>query len=199
MDIRRYEIVPSDIEKVLIKKNYAYFKSGKPFDLNIVGIRSDNQDPDLFSDLIAVTYQDQSMKEHISIFKATTLPGVAYLQNPMNTRGCAILVPGQYRSAYKVGFHYWYKALVQRSSLRIYMDNNLDTYANYKPWTIMSGIFGINIHQAFNAKKIGKNSAGCQVIQTSTDFEHFMNLAYEQERTLSKFFTYTLLLEKDFN
>ena len=44
-----------------------------------------------------------------------------------NVKGTAILVPGQYRGAYKIGFHKGkYKALVQAKPVKLYIDNDKD-------------------------------------------------------------------------
>jgi hypothetical protein len=40
---------------------------------------------------------------------------------------------------------------------------------------VQSGYFGINLHHGFNSKKVGKNSAGCQVIQSRDKFMLFMD------------------------
>ena len=112
----------------------------------------------------------------------------------MSSQGTAILVPGQYESAYAIGLHKGYEALVQVKPVLVYRDKNKDSAFNEFPDTIQSGIFGINIHKAgLWSKLVGQNSAGCQVFQKASDFEKFMALC---RATVSKFgntFTYTLL------
>jgi len=62
----------------------------KPYNLNIVGIRSHDPTTDAFNDLMCVFWKYEG---HWNIYKmqCTTLPGLYWLENPMNSRGCAIL------------------------------------------------------------------------------------------------------------
>src|SRR3990167_8174555 len=94
-----------DIAKVMLKKGYAFFeKADKPFNLNIIGIRSSNNKPDSFDDLITVSWNYKAGWNLLK-FSATTDPGLYWLNNPINVEGTAILAPGQYRGAFCKGFH----------------------------------------------------------------------------------------------
>nr|GFC57559.1 hypothetical protein [Tanacetum cinerariifolium] len=87
-------------------------------------------------------------------FKAwiiTTTPGNFYLHQPLSKTGCAVLVPGQYKDAYQLGFHQnkpTHPALVQTGGkVRAYRDNDRDFYAE-ETKVIEEGHFGINIHRS---------------------------------------------------
>ena len=124
-----------------------------------------------------------------------------YLKNPMKVTGTAIVVPGQYRSAYKRGTHYTYEALVQRrkNPIKIYRDSNKDEILDMSNDTVIEGWYGINIHKAGSDSKIVERwSAGCQVFKTSSDFKDFMTLVNRAAKYWGPTFTYTLLEEKDF-
>ena len=101
-----------DIAKAMSKKGYAFFeKADKPFNLNIIGIRSSNNKPDSFDDIITVSWKYKAGWSFLK-FMATTDPGIYWLNNPMNVKGTAILLPGQYRDAFKKdfirGILHWY-------------------------------------------------------------------------------------------
>ena len=63
-----------------------------------------------------------------------------------------------------------------------------------------TGMFGINLHRASAYKEleeIGKNSAGCQVIQDPNEFEVHMGIVDKAAEVWGNKFTYTLINEKD--
>jgi hypothetical protein len=115
--------------------------------------------------------------------------------------GTAILAPGQYRAAYKIGKHHGkYDALVQAKPITVFRDRNRDNRLDVKDAVTDTGMFGINIHHATRKGKsenVEKWSAGCQVIQDSNDFDVFMSLARAGRERFGNCFTYTLLDEKD--
>ena len=147
----------------------------------------------------------------VDYWPATTDPGAYYLTTAsadFKVDGTAILVPAQYRGAYKVGPHgsTRYMALVQTGApVKVYRDANrdlvLDTDCRSE---VESGWFGINIHassrQPYDEAKdksnysVGKWSAGCQVHATTAGFLDMMRLAEKQiELTGCTTFSYTLL------
>ncbi len=83
------------IVDLMKSKGHDVFESdSKPFNLNIVGVRDSNPITNLFNDYISVFWKYEGRWNYLE-FQATTLPGLKYLQTPMNPKGCAILVPGQ--------------------------------------------------------------------------------------------------------
>lgn len=186
------------LRSVVKKKGYLWFESGRPYDLNIVGIRNLNA-VDRFDDTICIAYLDVESRKRIVHFPATTDPGLYYLNNPLSNVGTAILKEGQYRKSHKIGIHKNYTALVQVSPVTVYRDRNRDN--RYDLSNPQMGLFGINIHRALEndlTKTVNKFSAGCQVIQSPDDFNYLIALVKRQEQYLGvSTITYTLLLESD--
>src|SRR5689334_13779142 len=102
------------VKAVLRKKGFRLYD--RPFELNIVGVRSHNVMPERFDDEIHVFYKAAPFKWEYHVFKATTDPGTYWLLNPMQPQGTAILAQGQYVNAYAIGLHHGqYPALVQNA------------------------------------------------------------------------------------
>ena len=133
-------------------------------------------------------------------FPGTTDPGIYYRENPLNLRGTAIMKPGQYRGAYKVGRHKGYKALQQVGSITVYRDANGDAELDTTGAT-EQGINAINIHRANRIRastRVEKWSAGCQVMQDPDHFDFFMTLCDRAAKKFGNSLTYTLLESEDF-
>lgn len=182
-------------------KGYAFFNN-KAYNLNIIGVRhSGDIVTNKFDDALVVIYNNNTGHTYRKIFECTTQPGISYMGKTMgNVKGTAILVPGQYRGAYKIGLHKGkYKALVQAKPVKVYRDNDKDNQYDYNPTTIDEGYFGINIHKAGTASVIVNNwSAGCTVLAKEEDFKTLMRLANEQIKAgLGNTFTYTLVNQED--
>ena len=200
MDKLLEKIKSADFSKILVNKGYAYFTNGK-YNLNIIGVRrAGNKVTNQFDDYIVVEYIDMYGIKTRDVFPATTDPGLSSMTKPMSTKGCAILVPGQYRSCWKLGYHKGkYEAIVQYRPVKVYRDNNKDKVYDFDSKTIEEGIFGINIHKAGdNSTIVNGWSAGCQVLARRKDFDKLMKLAhYQISRGHGKLFTYTLINEED--
>jgi hypothetical protein len=129
------------------------------------------------------------------------MPGLSMLRGPVNPKGTAILVPGQYVDAYKKDLHAGkYEALCQRlKPVRVFRDANRDTQYDLDPATIQEGMFGINIHKAGTlTESVDRYSAGCQVFQREADFNLFMLIVDAAIKRESTSFTYTLFEKSDF-
>jgi hypothetical protein len=189
-----------DVNRIIkIMNDKSYKVDLRPHVMNIIGIRSKDPSVNVFNDTIVVFFYDENVKMQQYEFKATTEPGLHYLKNLINPKGCAILKPGQYPS-YVIGLHQnKYEALVQRAApVRVIRDYDKDGNYDYDSGKEEVGYFGINIHRASAFKvlaSIDRYSAGCQVIQKPDDFATFMALMKKQKT--SKIFTYTLLKEID--
>lgn len=194
------KVLTYDFEKLFKQKGYAYFTKGI-YNLNIIGIRATgHQISNSFDDLLILTYKTPTNKWARQIYSVTTDPGLYYMLNPMNRKGTAILVPGQYRGAYQIGSHRGkYKALCQVKPVKVYRDNNKDEIYDWDVKTLEEGLFGINIHKAgVLSKRVDTWSAGCQVFASEQEFKSFMNYCQKQiDNGLGKTFTYTLLREED--
>ena len=189
----------ADFESLFSKLGYAFFTKGD-FNLNIIGVRNllgGNVQDDTFNDALLVIYKEKG-KWVRKVWSITTDPGKSEMKNPSNSKGTAILVPGQYRSTYKVDLHGGkYKALCQRlKPVSVYRDRNKDNRLDMDKSTIQTGMFGINIHRASSSgttKNVGPYSAGCQVFANVKDFEAFMELVERSESIFGPAFTYTLI------
>ena len=200
MDKLLEKIKSADFSKILVDKDYVYFNKGK-YNLNIIGVRrADTKVTNQFDDYIVVEYIDMYGIKTREVFAATTDPGLSSIINPISSKGCAILAPGQYRSCWKLGYHKGkYEAIVQYKPVKVYRDNNKDKVYDFDSKTIEEGIFGINIHKAGdNSTIVNGWSAGCQVLARRKDFDKLMKLAhYQISQGHGKLFTYTLINEED--
>lgn len=191
---------PTTIKRVMRQKNYVVFGGSRGYDLNLIGVRTKDMTANVFNDWLSVMYLDGD-KWILFAFPATTDPGTYYRLHPMNVSGTALLKPGQYRGAYKVGEHKGYVALQQAKPLKVYRDANRDNVLDADESTVQEGMFAINIHRASKSgpsEKVDKWSAGCQVLQDPKHFGFLLNLAMTSSAIYGNSFTYTLLEESDF-
>ena len=181
-------------------KGYRVFDDPRGYDLNLVGIRTASMRANRFDDWIIVFYLFDGVWNGFA-FPGTTDPGTYYRENPMNVRGTAIMKPGQYRRAYRVGRHSGYKALQQKGPITVYRDADRDRLLDTSGVDQESGVYAINIHRANRARastRVGKWSAGCQVVQDPVHFDFLMALCDRGKDRFGNSFTYTLLEESDF-
>lgn len=187
------------VQAVLANKTYKFFDGAKPYDLNIIGIRSASKIVNFFNETLAIIYRDELGEQHIDYFHYTTKPGMYYLQNPLHPNGCAILKEGQYLGTMKKRKHRnSYFALCQAKSMSFFRDNDKDPELEAEG-KVFKGVVGLNIHRESPTKisqKIGKYSAGCGVIQAR--YEYFMWLIDQGIKYWGNQFSYTLLNESDF-
>lgn len=186
------------ILNVFRSKGYAFDNNKTPGTVNIIGVRSNNTIANSFDDYLYLHHINGSGTVDFFEFPITTDPGKYWLENPLNVKGTAILVPGQYKDTYAIGLHQGkYEALKQQKPVKVWRDNNNDDKLDFGG-AIHEGIFGINIHRS-NAKSessvVEKWSAGCQVFKRVKDFNYLMDVC---KKSPQKYFTYTLLEEKDF-
>jgi hypothetical protein len=185
------------------KKGYMFFDGDKELNINLIGIRRDNAGTNEFDDFMVAIYRDNRLREICKIYPITTDPGEYWLENPINPRGTAILMPGQYSGTWKLGLHQGkYEALVQRRPVKVWRDNNKDRVIDYlyAHQHVSEGYFGINIHRSNPYDKsyvINKWSAGCQVFQAVDDYKEFMGLCKSSADLYGNSFSYTLLTEEE--
>ena len=195
----------SEIRTLLgVLKSKGYRIYSKPYELNIVGRRTDNTKANSFDDFIYNFYKNNDDDWEGYKAPSTTDAGTYWLEKPMQSKGTALLKGGQYVDTYKIDLHNGkYYALTQRLNpvvvIRDYDRNNVLDFNNGKEET---GMFGINIHRASlvgTTKFIDKYSAGCQVFSNIDDFNKFMEMAYKQKDLYGNKFTYTLIDERKYN
>ena len=178
---------------------HTVFESGQ-YNLNIIGIRSADHQANRFDDTIHCVYKDKDGDWIQKSWPCTTEPGKYWLENPTNVNGTAVLVPGQYRSVWKIDKHQGkYYALCQRNgTVKVYRDDNRDEIIDCDPDTITEGFYGINIHKAgAHSTQIDRWSAGCQVFANESDFDEFMVICGKARENWGNAFSYTLILENE--
>ena len=185
-----------------LMKSKGYQINDKPYQLNIVGVRSDANVPNKFDDKMYVFWNTENGWEG-KYFTITTDPGTYWLNNPMQPSGTAILKQGQYINSHKIGLHQGkYKALTQQKPVTVIRDYDRNAILDFNNGKEDKGLFGINIHRA-NAtgttKNIDKYSAGCQVFENAEDFAKFLELAEKHNTMYGNNFTYTLVDERALN
>ena len=184
-------------------KKYKVFTKGN-YNLNVVGIRRSKIAVDKFNDVLIVFYPLEGQWMY-SKYQITTLPGYTYLsERLLNSKGTAILVPGQYRSKYTVRKHDGkYQALCQKKDSGVYVNVWRDDTLDGKPNPDKSKIHkarGINIHRANPndcTVSVGSYSAGCQVFRCASQFDSFMAIVRRARDIHGNSFTYTLLDQSD--
>jgi hypothetical protein len=196
-------LTPKNIKLYFSAKDYKFFDTpSKKLNINIIGVRRDNQGTNTFDDFLLVMYREEELMVS-NHYQVTTDPGKYWLQNPMNPKGTAILVPGQYRGTWQLGKHQGkYEALVQRKPVKVYRDNNKDEIIDYNniALTLEEGYFGINIHRSNpydQSYVINRWSAGCQVFKKIEDYNNFIQVCKDSAKIYGNSFTYTLIDEKD--
>ena len=166
-------------------------------------MRSDEDIFNKFDDALVVIYRDRKRNWEVRSYSITTDPGKIWQEKPMNSKGCAILVPDQYRGVYKIDGHgvTGYPAMCQRrGNVKVFRDPDRDHEHDRDAGTIDEGMFGINIHRSRKygeADLVNSYSAGCQVFKNTTDFNDFMKLANKSADKFGNAFTYTLISEGD--
>jgi hypothetical protein len=96
----------------------------------------------------------------LTLWRASTDPGLKWIAHPITPKGCASLaLGGPYY--YAPGLHKGRPALVQDDEVCV---DRLDPQGN--PTSREWGDFGINIHSGGSEYAVGSFSAGCQVIHS---------------------------------
>jgi hypothetical protein len=172
----------------------------RPYELNIIGVRSNSTIPNKFDDKIVAFYKNDKGKWEGKSFNATTDPGTYWLNQPMSPQGTAILKEGQYIDSWKLGMHQGkYKALVQAKPIVVFRDYDRNAILDFNNGKEETGTFGINIHRANSTgttKSVDKYSAGCQVFENAEDFANFLAMAEKHESLYGNNFTYSLIDER---
>lgn len=185
--------------KKLFKKYGKFYTT--PYSMNIFGIRNSSKTPNKFDDYIGIVYTDGS-NTFVKMFKATTDPGLYWLNNPMNVGGTAILLPGYYPGLWKVGLHKGLPALIQAKPCKVIRDSNRDSILDFDSTKTEVGMFGIDCHRAnptIESTEVNKWSAGCQVVANPQKFTDELLIAcnFQITKLKSNSFSYLLLREQD--
>jgi hypothetical protein len=181
-------------------KNYKL--NTRPYELNIVGVRSKGTIPNKFDDKIYVFWKNDNDKWEGKSYNSTTDPGTYWLKNPSSKLGTAILKEGQYVDSYQIGLHQGkYEALTQKKPVTVIRDYDRNAILDFSNGKEEKGLFGINIHRSSptgTSINVDKWSAGCQVFENGKDFDDFMQMAKKQKDLYGNNFTYTLIDERSY-
>lgn len=194
-------ITIEDIKKAYNKLGYQLFEQDdKPFNLNLIGIRSKDTTPDVFNDIFLALWKDKGIWSQMAMY-CTTEAGLYYLKNPLNNKGTAIVKEGQYPGVWELGMHQGkYQALCQKKPITVIRDFDRDGEFDYDSGREETGLFGINCHRSnSNVESIlvNKWSAGCQVIANPDEYKILMKLCEYSSHEWGNSFTYTLINEDD--
>jgi len=194
------ELAKNRVQQIVEKKGYKFFEKGD-YNLNIIGIRSEVSISNSFDDTLLCIFKKNN-EWIFNEYRITTDAGRYWLQNPMNNKGTALLVPNQYRGVYGLRKHNGdYEALCQSwGDVEVYRDNDRDMILDFDPNTIEKGMFGINIHRSnpnTESTIVEKWSAGCQVFKKVKEFNEFIEDCKEASSIWGNKFSYTLLTYKD--
>ena len=185
------------------KKGYDVFEEdSKPFNLNIIAIRSNDPKVNVFNDHMHLCWKYRGQWNDFN-FPIPCDPGLYWLNHheEINKMGTAIVKEGQYKGLWKTGLHRGrYFALVQKNPVTVIRDYNNDDKIDLESGRIEQGHFGIN-HDRGNASKesfkVGKWSAGCLVNPHPRIFEIEMEIFREASKIWGDSFTLTLIKESD--
>ena len=189
-----------EILGMMRQKGYEIYT--RPFELNIIGVRTVPTNAEKFDDRMYVLWKNEKGFWRGKEYVITTDPSTRYLKRPINELGAAVLPNGQYVHSWKIRKHRGkYDALGQNRPLCVYRDYDRSAVLTFDVDSQSCGLYGINIHKAKdggaddgkgNTAMIGSYSAGCQVFQNSYCFEEFMQMAYRHRDLYGNSFTYTL-------
>ena len=175
---------------------YKLFTAGD-YNVNLFGIRCHDRVANTFNDMVGLLYKVDS-EWVLKKYDATTDPGVYYREHPMNSAGTAIIAPGQYSGAFKLGYHKGqYEALVQNNPIDLYRDNNKDDVLDFDSIPTAE-IAGINLHRAnanVTSTLVDKISAGCAAIADPNDFKELLSICKQAAAQYGSTFTFTLFTE----
>lgn len=199
------KITVESLRKVCKDKGYNFFEKGS-YNLNLIGIRSNERVSNSFDDILSVSYLVNGVWK-LHKFTITTDPGLWELQKPsfVNAQeyGTAIMACGQYTGSYAYGYHgtgtWRHKALIQVGPINIYRDKNRDAILDINGPT-ERGLFGINIHASsltVNQPLVCNWSAGCQVFGIPKEYYEFISIIEQAVKLYGPKFTYTLINESD--
>lgn len=187
------------IKSAMARKGHPFFTRGD-YNLNLIGIRAKSTKANRFDDAFCVLYYLNG-QPRLHVFKATTDPGLYYLEHPLHKEGCAVMLPGHHKGLWKIGNHRGvYRALVQKNPVYFYRDNDRDRFIDAVKGETEYARIGLNCHRAnknYTSTQVDKWSAGCQVIADPTDFALLLQLCEISAPRFGNSFSYTLLREGD--
>lgn len=166
-------------EKIIWINNFFKGKGITPDEITLIGIRqSKGLNDDIINDYIGYVTSNS-----IKIVPGTTEPGVYWTKDKAerNKSGTFHLSLGYHEKIWCIGTHKGYEALVNDyrycKPTRGWRDKDYDFTRDPSDVEVCD-YFGINFHRMHPIQivnKIGKYSAGCQVIQNPKDFADILH------------------------
>lgn len=194
-----------DLMSIMKDQSFKVFSGDKkPYNLNIVGVRSKDLRPNIFNDMMFLFWKYRG-EWVLHKYPMTTDAGLYYLLNPLVHSGTAIMKMGQNIGAYKLcGQGYGckghgkseYTALRQVKPIEFYRDNNRNSRFDFDESSVEKKVISANIHRANKwaiAQLVDRYSAGCQVIQNPSDYNEFIGFCKASLVHYPNEFTYTLI------
>ena len=168
-------------------------------EITLIGIRdSKDQDKDVINDQLGFISKDE-----LFLCKGTTEPGVYWVKNKAerNKQGTFHLFAGFHPKMWSIGIHKGYEALTnqypQCKPTKGWRDANYNFVEDAKD-VVVCDYFGINFHRMHPISivdKIGKYSAGCQVVQNAKDLKYILtNIKNSLAYTSNKKATFNYML-----
>lgn len=193
---------PSDPTLYKFLENYYMGHGFKWEEINVFGIRDERgMKDDVINDWICIA---DSKTEEVYKFKGSVDPGIFYTNHMIssNLKGVAHIALGNHPKVYMVGLHKGkYEAMVQQGNkIKIWRDVDKNFKFTKGKDIVSTGWYGVNIHRMSDWKiltKIGRYSAGCNIIQNVKDFSNFLKIVknsnhYKKYRGGARF-SYTLI------
>lgn len=196
----------SCIIKYMQHKGYYIATGSKRYNIVYVeGMNEDgslnNDEPNCFNDRRLLIQVINGVPVIVGNWQATTEPGSYYTYNPMNRKGAARILFGQYK-AWQVGYHGnadRHQALVQTQNLTVCRDFNQDFKRTGDK--LNTGLFAINQHWGYDYRynNVYKASAGCLVGRFRQGHREFMRIIKQDERyqTNQEYLFYTAIIPGD--
>lgn len=189
-----------DLNQVLAlmkDRGFAVFENDtKQFNLNIVAIRTEDNEVNKFNDWLTVFWKYRGEWNFLK-FTCTTDAGLYWLGSKMgNPNGTAMLVEQQVRGMYKWGRHKRYAALEQVRPAKFIRDYNRDNKLNPDTSKVYEGVIKTNIHRASqwnHTEDVGAYSAGCVVLANPDEFLLLGYLCKQAKEIYNNSFTFSLI------
>lgn len=153
----------------------------RPWNVNLVALRTPNRVAGVFDDAITLSCHDEHGAPVFRCWRGTTDPGLTWLQDTTaRADGIAVLVPGQYRGTHLIRPHAnSYDAICHdgKAPLPVYRDANHDGIVDLGGKVYLNG-YGINVHASRSPRP---------------SFEDMMAIARKAAAAWGNRFTVTLL------
>ena len=187
-----------NLENIIAKMKelgYTVFENDKKnYNINIVGIRTNDMTANTFNDWLFVFWKYNG-KWFLKQYPITTDPGTYYRLHPMNKKGTWIMAPAQNKGCYQLGTYHGDYALVQIAPMYGYRDADRDNILE-PVGELLHENAGTFIHLAGkNSFTVDNWSAGCQVFKSEANGLDFFGICKLAAEIYGNTFTYTLLNE----